>query len=123
MYFLINLTASSNPSIWLKVVPNDFVDWILRTSSYLVKKKRSFGNKVFEKPTTVKEDVQAREIKAEANELFKKKEEKVSTEEVFSEMPIKKVENTVTDPIKEFTEEEILACSIDNPDDCEACGS
>ena len=53
----------------------------------------------------------------------KKKEEKVSTEEVFSEMPIKKVENTVTDPIKEFTEEEILACSIDNPDDCEACGS
>ena len=24
---------------------------------------------------------------------------------------------------KEFTEEEILACSVDNPDDCEACGS
>ena len=53
----------------------------------------------------------------------KKKEEKVPKEEVFSEMPIKKAENTVTDPIKEFTEEEILACSIDNPDDCEACGS
>ena len=53
----------------------------------------------------------------------KKKEEKVSTEEVFSEMPIKKLENTVTDTVKEFTEEEILACSIDNPDDCEACGS
>lgn len=25
--------------------------------------------------------------------------------------------------VKTFTEEEILACSIDNPDDCEACGS
>jgi ribonucleoside-diphosphate reductase alpha chain len=53
----------------------------------------------------------------------KKKEEKVPKEEVFSEMPIKKAENPATDPIKEFTEEEILACSIDNPDDCEACGS
>lgn len=53
----------------------------------------------------------------------KKKEEKVPKEEVFSEMPIKKAENTATDPIKEFTEEEILACSVDNPDDCEACGS
>ena len=38
-------------------------------------------------------------------------------------MPIKKAENTAKDPVKEFTEEEILACSIDNPDDCEACGS
>jgi len=25
--------------------------------------------------------------------------------------------------VKEFTPEEQLACSIENPDDCEACGS
>jgi ribonucleoside-diphosphate reductase alpha chain len=53
----------------------------------------------------------------------KKKEEKVPKEEVFSEMPVKKIEKTSKEPVEEFTEEEILACSIDNPDDCEACGS
>ena len=34
-----------------------------------------------------------------------------------------KVEKASSEPVKSFTEEEILACSIDNPDDCEACGS
>jgi translation initiation factor IF-2 len=82
-----------------------------RSVSVEVKKKRSFGNKVFEKPTTVKEDVQAREIKAEANELFKKKEEKVLKEEIAekktdpnletSKKPINEIKKNVIDQKKD----------------------
>jgi ribonucleoside-diphosphate reductase alpha chain len=53
----------------------------------------------------------------------KKKEEKTPEKEVFSEISDKKLEKASSEPVKSFTEEEILACSIDNPDDCEACGS
>ena len=53
----------------------------------------------------------------------KKKEEKIPEKEVFSEISDNKVETSSSKPVKSFTEEEILACSIDNPDDCEACGS
>ena len=53
----------------------------------------------------------------------KKKEEKTPQKEVFSEISDKKLEKAFPEPVKSFTEEEILACSIDNPDDCEACGS
>ena len=53
----------------------------------------------------------------------KKKEEKTPEKEVFSEISDKKLEKVSSEPVKSFTEEEILACSIDNPDDCEACGS
>jgi ribonucleoside-diphosphate reductase alpha chain len=53
----------------------------------------------------------------------KKKEEKIPEKEVFSEIADKKLEPSSSEPVKSFTEEEILACSIDNPDDCEACGS
>ena len=53
----------------------------------------------------------------------KKKEEKTPEKEVFSEISDKKLEKVSSEPVKSFTEEEILACSIDNPDDCEARGS
>ena len=77
-----------------------------RSVSVEVKKKRSFGNKVFEKPTTVKEDDQVKEIKAEADELFKKKETKVLTEEISenkpetSKKPINEIKKTLTDQKK-----------------------
>jgi translation initiation factor IF-2 len=77
-----------------------------RSVSVEVKKKRSFGNKVFEKPTTVKEDAQVKEIKAEADELFKKKETKVLTEEISekkpetSKKPVNEIKKTSTDPKK-----------------------
>lgn len=77
-----------------------------RSVSVEVKKKRSFGNKVFEKPTTVKEDAQVKEIKAEADELFKKKETKVLTEEISEEKPetskkpINEIKKTSTDQKK-----------------------
>ena len=77
-----------------------------RSVSVEVKKKRSFGNKVFEKPTTVKEDAQVKEIKAEADELFKKKETKVLTEEISenkpetSKKPINEIKKTLTDQKK-----------------------
>ena len=78
-----------------------------RSVSVEVKKKRSFGNKVFEKPTTVKEDAQVKEIKAEADELFKKKETKVLTEEISekkpetSKKPINEIKKTSTDQKKD----------------------
>ena len=33
------------------------------------------------------------------------------------------LEPVVAPEVQEFTPEEQLACSIENPDDCEACGS
>ena len=53
----------------------------------------------------------------------KKKAAVITETEVFSDITAKKADEAPNESVKGFTEEEILACSIDNPDDCEACGS
>jgi len=56
----------------------------------------------------------------------KKAEAMPDTEEVFAELPEKgllEASQVSVDPIKEYSAEEAVACSLDNPDDCEACGS
>jgi len=56
----------------------------------------------------------------------KKAEATPDSAEVFAEMPNKGLAEAAqvsVEPAKVYSSEEAIACSIDNPDDCEACGS
>ena len=57
----------------------------------------------------------------------KKKSESASVTEVFSEVVVKEQQEALaamaTPDVKLYSSEEAVACSLDNPDECEACGS
>ena len=82
-----------------------------RSVSVEVKKKRSFGNKIIEKPRVSDEVVKTKEKKVEADELFKKKE----TGELNKEVLEKKLEPKIE--FAEKTQSEIKKNIIDQKKD------